>query len=334
MTRLPKTRDRHGQRRAARRRSVWPAGPSRSVARRGFTLIELLVIFGIIALLSAVLVTFLAGARNRARESINSQFMNSIVMALTTYDRDMKRLPPSLLAADDDSGLSYYAGESISPYVDDQTWEGGETLALALIGPLPADADSPADTTLNHRPQTGSFEMADGKDGRGFRLFSAQGREYGPYLEVDDDRLAASPTNPTDPIDVFVLADLWHQPILYYAAKTSGQTGRMTEADDIDRIWGSMGRYDTDHNRNLMAKYLNAPAEAGRFAVNYYWSQTSPPGPDDDVREALEARMRAGKLLLVSAGADEVFGPPDAGPDTNLGTADDDPTDDIMIIGP
>ncbi|MAE62511.1 MAG: hypothetical protein CMJ49_14285 [Planctomycetaceae bacterium] len=307
----------------------WGGRPSPTVTwHPGFTLIEVLVVIGILGLLVGLVVVFLSGASESARNSVNIQFMNRLVSALNAYQTDMKQFPRSLLVR---SASGIYAREQLNPYAD-ENWEGAETLTLALIGHLPADPDN--NGKLDHNP-TSDRELGDGKDGTGFRLYSPRGRAYGPYMDMDNNDRLSSGLN----TDTFVFTDMWDKPILYYAAKSGGETGRMTENNSDVRIWGPKGRYDTDHNPDLMAANLN-PATGGsnttdgQFALEHYWSHAIAPGPNDDKRESLERSMRAGMILLVSAGEDERFGPADDGDDGAPGTDDDPATDDVMVVGP
>lgn len=63
--------------------------------RNGFTLIELLVVVAIIALLIAILLPSLAGARNQARTSVCGANLRSVGIGVFIYESEFKCIPPS-----------------------------------------------------------------------------------------------------------------------------------------------------------------------------------------------------------------------------------------------
>gem|GEM_PF-1260048 len=63
---------------------------------RGFTLVELVVVLGIIALLVAVLVTAVSGARNTARVAQTTATMSAMTQGMVAFREDVGYLPPLL----------------------------------------------------------------------------------------------------------------------------------------------------------------------------------------------------------------------------------------------
>jgi prepilin-type N-terminal cleavage/methylation domain-containing protein len=70
----------------------------RTQNKLGFSLIELLVVISIIAVLTAILMMNLVGARERSRDSQKIQDMNSIKSALRMYYNDNQSYPSNLSA--------------------------------------------------------------------------------------------------------------------------------------------------------------------------------------------------------------------------------------------
>lgn len=63
------------------------------MARKGFTLIELLVVVAIISMIAAVVVSFFAGARARARDATREHDMKSIQSAINLYINQTSTYP-------------------------------------------------------------------------------------------------------------------------------------------------------------------------------------------------------------------------------------------------
>jgi prepilin-type N-terminal cleavage/methylation domain-containing protein/prepilin-type processing-associated H-X9-DG protein len=69
--------------------------PSRALPRlRGFTLIELLVVIAIIAILAALLLPALAGARERGRRAVCTNNQKQMYLAFAIYADDYTEYPP------------------------------------------------------------------------------------------------------------------------------------------------------------------------------------------------------------------------------------------------
>src|SRR5262245_36559467 len=81
--------------------------PSSLFSRRGFTLIELLVVIAIIAILAALLLPVLSGAKEKARRTTCKNSQRQLLLALHMYGGDNAQFLPSgapnkPIAPDDD----------------------------------------------------------------------------------------------------------------------------------------------------------------------------------------------------------------------------------------
>ncbi len=112
----------------------------------GFTLVELLVVVGIIMLLVGISIGVIAGFKKYSEKAVNQAFIDTLEMAIGSYQNDMGVYPAS--SAQD----SYY-----------RYWSGCGLLYQALIG--------------------GENAGIDGRDGEGFRLIKA-GDIKGPYIDT------------------------------------------------------------------------------------------------------------------------------------------------------
>lgn len=97
---------------------------SRTAARiSGFTLIELLVVISIIALLIAILMPTLSAARVQAKQVLCLSNERQIIISLTTYAADHKRLYPALFGGDAQRTWGSYA-----------TFKSSDIIGSGLLG--------------------------------------------------------------------------------------------------------------------------------------------------------------------------------------------------------
>jgi prepilin-type N-terminal cleavage/methylation domain-containing protein len=99
----------------------------------GFTLIELLVVIAIIGVLSAVVMTFVNGARIKGRDADRIQDLNSMVQALELYADDHNRAyPPGTL------------GGQAARSDDEASWQSLENHLSSYISSLPHPVSAPS----------------------------------------------------------------------------------------------------------------------------------------------------------------------------------------------
>lgn len=154
-----------------------PGIPGRST--RGFTLVELLVVIGIIVLLVSILLPMVNTARNHAKRASISSDLIGIAQALDQYKHDWGDYPQVTNGIPNTAQGSAAANPST----------GAVALCWALIAPGPV--------------------AQDGADGGGWRVRGAQGKVYGPYLNVDHYRYGIpqalpNPPNPPSPGSIAV----------------------------------------------------------------------------------------------------------------------------------
>ena len=257
--------------------------------KTGFTLVELLTVLAIITLLVGLLVPSMAVVRRLARETKQRAQLNTIDLALTAFRDGYGEYPPS--------------ARPLGP-----AYCGAQMLAEALLGRDLLGFHPDSEWRLDDEVYNTTQENL--------------GQRIGPYLErattdaftLGDlfvDRIGESPLNP----DTFVICDAFAvrevtltngdrvragTPILYYRANPAS---RNIDADDLaNRI------YNAGDNLALLRLRRIADGEdhpLGLQPVAFYEYITDPsvvgiPWP-----------YRPDSYILISAGADGLYGTPD-----------------------
>ncbi|MGI9013012.1 MAG: prepilin-type N-terminal cleavage/methylation domain-containing protein [Phycisphaerales bacterium] len=215
-------------------------------ARRGFTLIEVLVVVGVIIILITLVIVGLALASGKAGAARTQALMGSISQGMAQFKSDHGMIPPTLGDRNPsmpDDLRNLFAPPAASDYAALQDWWSITTPAEYLLGYGGAAYDganglgirSPGhdgywggarDTSGNGTPG----EVADRRP-EGFRPGPddrPEGRVYGPYIEINDERFVGSIDFNTG--NVFLpneagydsdapkaIVDYWGEPIRFYA---------------------------------------------------------------------------------------------------------------------
>jgi len=202
-------------------------------ARRGITLIEVLVVVGIIGLLITLVIVGLAAASSRAASARTIALMTAMNQGFSQFEQDHGRLPQVLDANRD---LAPLPGN----FAQLQDWFSVTTPAEYLLGYGGAAQDGAYGLGLRD-PGTDALWSATALNGLlADRTPNTNGRVYGPYLQLTDERLVGNlDVNtgrvllPTDSgYDVLqqqgapkVIVDYWGEPIRFYMRHPNRQIG-------------------------------------------------------------------------------------------------------------
>ncbi len=262
--------------------------------RTGFTVVELLAALGIIALMVGLLLPAFSMVRRTAKETKQKAQFTTISLALTTFKNDYGDYPPS------DWTPAQFTGD----------YCGAQKLTEALLGWDMLGFHPKSDFRSNGHNDDGVFIYDVGNP-----VFFDQRR--GPYLELataDAFRLG-NIFNNTAPLapNTFVLCDAFGAkkvtfangktaragaPILYYRANTSGKTIReIYNALDNDAI---VAIKDMADNGVIGDHPLGESQRQYEFFYDYYIR--------DPKISARPWPYRPGSYILISAGADGLYG--------------------------
>lgn len=256
--------------------------PRRHAQRNGFTLIELLIVLAVILVLAGLIIVGLNKAMIAGQGARTRTLMNSIKQGLVRFESDFGYLPPVLgsvnPSAPDDLRAHFDPPDFTAGDFDDraQEWFSITTLAEYMVGygnhnedgygavggiwsdesPPTGIRDPQRDGVWNATSYGGLLEdrmlanngvhITDEADASN----RDRGQVYGPYIELDDERLLGS-TNGTinastgeynvafpgesgyNAANPKVICDYWGNPIRYY--RTPYQMGainvRLRDAD-------------------------------------------------------------------------------------------------------
>ena len=264
--------------------------------KSGLTLVELLTVLAIMALLVGLLVPAVSVVRNIARETKQKAQFAAIELALTAFKNDYGDYPPS-------DGWFYVPAPG-GPL----DYCGSQKLAEALLGW----------DLLGFHPKS-DFRSTGLNDG-GFFIYDSNDPVFfdqrkGPYLELATTSAFRLGElfwpNPTDPLapGTFVICDIFSKkkvmlsngetakagaPVLYYRANTSGKTIReIYHASDNDTLVSV--KWQADGGVHPLAD----PTDQFQFFYDYI---------RDPKITARAWPYRPGSYILISAGADGLYG--------------------------
>jgi type II secretory pathway pseudopilin PulG len=213
--------------------------------RRAFTIVELLLVIGIIILLLSILIVAVNAATRSAQRANTSALLSSLSQGLVQFEQEVGYLPPVLDATrrvvappDPDGGTfavdiqDWYSVTSLAEFLVGYGSQRQDGYGFDAVSNLYQDENPPAGirdpgrdgawgATLNDDNGNGLFgDLGD-------RNPPIEGRVYGPYVDVSDERLLGSIDSTTgavffpgeagyDPVAPKVICDYWGRPIRYY----------------------------------------------------------------------------------------------------------------------
>ncbi len=268
--------------------------------KTGLTIIELLIVLGIIALLVGLLLPSLSAVKKMAKETKQKAQFATIGLALEAFKNDYGDYPPS----------------DMSPFP--RIYAGSQKLAEALLGwdllGFHPNSAWRADG-LDEQRGPGTYDPAQTRDINGDGVPDTFDERKGPYLELANvgafrllDLFGINALGPLDP-NTFVICDVFGAkkismangkivragaPILYYRADTSGKT-IITIYDFFDNFFLLEAKRRADGGgRPLMRPY-----------DFYNYINKNPK------ITARDWPYRPDSYILISAGADGLYGTPD-----------------------
>jgi prepilin-type N-terminal cleavage/methylation domain-containing protein len=305
---------------------------------RGFSLVELLVVIAIVALLLAMLLPSMAGARRQAKSARVQASLRSIAAGLEMFHREQGQYPGSIRRASGvlDPDPFGAAGE---PPPANKILYGAHYLARALVG-----RDYHGYAVPGTAPDADLYALDPPKTGR--PVYS----RFGPYVEpgdfqlVRDDPTAMSslrinqadprPADADRPGELMFLDDFGY-PILYYQSYVQAQyASSICAIEDPNNPGQGAGFYDhsdndyfTGNGRDKVGwQFRSRPhriAVAGNFmgegrpsGDNFLayvfnkelWQQTA---QDPERGPGRIEPYNKNSYLLISAGDDGVYGSAD-----------------------
>ena len=210
--------------------------------RGGFTLIELLIVTAMIILLMSILIVAVNAASRTAQLTNTRALMNSISQALVRFRDDIGYYPP-VLAADRRLDVTVIPDPTIADPPDDagyvqavQDWYSVTSLAEYLLGYGEGAEDGYGYVGVGEVPTVGIRDpgtdavwgatLGSGSGTLAERSPSTEGKRFGPYLQLKDERLIAGLNLNGDIVfpgedpsfDTYpkVITDYWGRPIRYY----------------------------------------------------------------------------------------------------------------------
>jgi prepilin-type N-terminal cleavage/methylation domain-containing protein len=282
--------------------------------KSGLTLVELLIVLAVISLLVGLLIPAVSAVKNSAMEAKQKGQFFAIDVALTAFKDDYSDYPPS---------------DWLMPPTN---YCGAQKLCEALLGW----------DLLGFHPK--SEFTADGRTSTGVFLYDTtspvlMGERKEPYLELGTQTafklggpngiFAGTGTGPLAP-DTYVLCDVFGKtkvtlpggkavnagaPILYYKADTSG-----TMISAVYRINDNDGIVAVKETADGKLHPLGGGAPPAPFASRnqYFYGIANPDGtlrtPGYITDPKITAKLwpyRPGSYILISAGADGIYGTPD-----------------------
>jgi type II secretory pathway pseudopilin PulG len=285
--------------------------------KTGLTIIELLIVLGIIAILVGLLVPALSVVRKMAKETKQKAQLATIELALAAFKNDDGDYPPSYWPLPPNPGSDYCGSQKLTEAL----------LGWDLLGFHPNTAWRADGLDVAGGP--GTYDPAQTRDINGDGVPDTFDERKGPYLELAAvgafrllDLYGTNAVGPLNP-DTFVICDVFGAkkvtmlrgvdsvtgqpitvtekagaPILYYKADTSGKILRnVYRVSDNDAL--VIAKQQDDGGREHP---LSRVANQYEFFYDYI---------RDPKIMARNWPYRSDSYILISAGADGLYGTPD-----------------------
>ncbi|MHC4570421.1 MAG: type II secretion system protein, partial [Planctomycetota bacterium] len=289
--------------------------------KSGFTMIEMLIVLGILLLLVGLLVPALTAVRNIAKETKQKAQFSTIELALAGFKNDHGDYPPSdwALPSPSNPGADYCGAQKLTEAL----------LGWDLLGFHPDSAWRADGLDATGGPMT--YDPLQTRDLDGDGIADTLNERKDPYLELGSagafklrDLFGINPVGPLA-LETYVLCDVFTykkimltatgkavrvgSPILYYKANTSQKTIRgIYNVNDNDVLVQMKLNADLDNRLHPLTdptsqfEYFYGTASATDGIVGYI---------QDPKIETMPWPYRPDSYLLISAGADGLYGTPD-----------------------
>jgi type II secretory pathway pseudopilin PulG len=284
-------------------------------------MIEMLIVLGILMLLVGLLIPALTAVKNVAKETKQKAQFSTIELALASFKNDHGDYPPSDWALPPNPASNYCGAQKLT-----EALLGWDLLGFHPDSAWRADGFDATGGSMTYDPLKS-------RNLDGDAIADTMNERKGPYLELGTtsafklrDLYRTNPNWTLAP-DTYVLCDAFTNkkimlaatgktarvgaPILYYRANTSQQfmRGRYNVQDNDALI---LMDWEADRNSSSMPHPLNDPTNQYQF---FYGTANTTDGIVGYIQDPkIEARpwpYRPDSYLLISAGADGLYGTPD-----------------------
>jgi type II secretory pathway pseudopilin PulG len=284
-------------------------------------MMEMLIVLGILMLLVGLLIPALTAVKNVAKETKQKAQFSTIELALASFKNDHGDYPPSNWTLPPNQGSNYCGAQKLTEAL----------LGWDLLGFHP-DSAWRADG-LDATGGSMTYDPLKSRDLDSNAIADTMSERKGPYLELGTASafklrdLYRTNANWTLAPDTYVLCDAFANnkimlaatgktakvgtPILYYRANTSQQLIR-TRYNVQDNEALILMKWEADGNRLDITHPLNDPTNQYQ---SFYGTANTTDGIVGYIQDPkIEARpwpYRPDSYLLISAGADGLYGTPD-----------------------
>ena len=284
--------------------------------KTGLTIIELLIVLGIISLLVGLLLPSLSAVKKMAKETKQKAQFATIELALAAFKNDDGDYPPSYWPLPPNPGSDYCGSQKLA-----EALLGWDLLGFHSQSAWRADG---LDVGLG----PGTYDPAQTRDINGDGVPDTFDERKGPYLELSNigafrlfDLFKPNSVDPLNP-DTFVICDVFGAkkvtmfkgndgvtgqpisvtekagaPILYYKADASGKI-----LSEVYRVSDNDALVMVKQQADVREHPLSRSANQYEFFYNYI---------RDPKITARAWPYRADSYILISAGADGLYGTPD-----------------------